>query len=318
MKSQIQISLLALLATTALFSAEPSAFGAGDLSNSSPYGLTAAEKTIHETKQNLQAVTVKSNNQANEINSLKERMDGLQSILDSLAGSSNESRAKLKKLEAENGEKSKSSSEYDKRVSDAMLENSKKFEQNAKEIARLSVAIDEMAKLLDGINVNYVKKDEFNALVDSFNGFKDVLSKDLKGAPKAAVIEDAKPAEVKKMTKQQMESEAKSAYSKKEYSRAIELFKQLDKEGYKISYVNYMLGESEYYSKNYANAIVHYKKSATNDDSTSYISTLMLHAAISMDETNDKKNAKIFYEAVVSKYPKSKEAKIAQDKLSSR
>jgi len=35
---------------------------------------------------------------------------------------------------------------------------------------------------------------------------------------------------------------------------------------------------------------------------------LMLHTAISMDKTKDKKNAKAFYKGIVSKYPGTKEA----------
>jgi len=75
------VALLSAVLPIISLAAEPSAFGAGDLTSSNPYGLTSNEKVILDTKKRLQTVSVKSNNQANELDSLRERIDGLQSVI---------------------------------------------------------------------------------------------------------------------------------------------------------------------------------------------------------------------------------------------
>ncbi|MEA3228888.1 MAG: hypothetical protein U9P38_07440, partial [Campylobacterota bacterium] len=50
------ITLTTILVVTVpflLYSAEPSAFGAGNLDNPNPYGLTDSEKVLLENKNNL-------------------------------------------------------------------------------------------------------------------------------------------------------------------------------------------------------------------------------------------------------------------------
>ena len=63
MKRSVLVVLLTTAVPLLLISAEPSAFGAGDLSNSEPYGLTSSEKVILQNKDKLRSVVVKSNNQ---------------------------------------------------------------------------------------------------------------------------------------------------------------------------------------------------------------------------------------------------------------
>ena len=71
----------ALFLPFSLLAGEPSAFGAGNLDSDNPYGLTAAEKKILENKQILQQNNRTLRSQNNEIESLRERVDGLQSVL---------------------------------------------------------------------------------------------------------------------------------------------------------------------------------------------------------------------------------------------
>jgi hypothetical protein len=59
MKHSAITYLLIAAVPTILLAAEPSAFGAGDLSNPKPYGLTSNEKVILETKDKLKKVTFK-------------------------------------------------------------------------------------------------------------------------------------------------------------------------------------------------------------------------------------------------------------------
>lgn len=301
------VALLAIVLPSYLLSAEPSAFGAGDVNNPTPYGLSNTEATLLETKKNLQKVVAKSNNQANEVDSLRERIDGLQTIIESISATSRENKLKLKSIE--DGQKSGGSAtgEYSQRVGEYI-------EVNKKEIDKINLQIIEISKLIDEINKSYVRKDEFNALVNDVNKFKDLLSKELKTTPKSKQT-DTK--ETKELSNADMDTKAKELYDKKLYNDSLELYKELIDKNYKPAYCHYMVGEIEYYKNNFAEAIAYFKKSATLSAKANYMPTLLLHTAISMEKSGDKKNARAFYDAVVSKYPQSPQAEMAKKKLSS-
>lgn len=53
MKQSKTVLLLSFTLPILLSAAEPSAFGAGDLSNENPYGLTSNEKVILDTKKEI-------------------------------------------------------------------------------------------------------------------------------------------------------------------------------------------------------------------------------------------------------------------------
>ena len=159
MKKVILATTFVAIASLSLPASEPSAFGAGDLDNPSPYGLTSTEKTVLTNKQKLQKVVVKSNNQANEVESLRERIDGLQSVVESLSRKSQKNKTTLLDLENKNLQKLKSSDEYEKRLSEITQKNSEILEKN-------SFVIQELSKIVDNINTSYVSKDEFNDLVN--------------------------------------------------------------------------------------------------------------------------------------------------------
>lgn len=299
------IALLALFLPHYLLGAEPSAFGAGDLNNPNPYGLTSTEATILETKKNLNKIVVKSNNQANEFESLRDRVDGLQTVIESISASTHENKQKFKSLDDENARKK----EYDNRVAESI-------QVNSKDIEKLSLQIVEISKLVDEINAAYVSKKEFNALVNDFNKFKDLIKKDsdvkTKPLPADAKGKDSKSEDLSSVD---IEKKAKALYDKKAYAESLALYKELADKNYKPAQCNYMIGEIEYYRKNYADAVAYYKKSATLYSKASYMPVLMLHSAISMEKVGDKKNAEIFYDAIISQYPESEHAKTAKSKL---
>ncbi|OHE15929.1 MAG: hypothetical protein A2540_11515 [Sulfurimonas sp. RIFOXYD2_FULL_37_8] len=305
MNSSKIIALLAVILPHYLTAAEPSAFGAGDLNNPNPYGLTSTEATILETKKNLNKVVVKSNNQANEVDSLRERVDGLQTIIESINTSTHNNKLKIKSLEDENSRKS----EYDKRIIESI-------QVNTKDIEKINLQIIEISKLLDAINLSYVKKDEFNSLVNDMNKLKSLMlkdssSKDSTNKSKAIKSKDSE------LPNADIEKKAKALYDKKSYAESAELYKELAEKNYKPALSNYMIGEIEYYRKNYADAIAYFKKSATLHSKAGYMPVLMLHTAASMEKTGDVKNAKVFYDAVVTQYPESEHAKSAKSKLNS-
>ena len=287
----------------ALFSAEPSAFGAGNLDNPEPYGLTSAEKVILENKNKLHKVVVDSNNQANKVDSIRDRIDGLQGIIEGLANKSQENKLSLQKLSKKNEQELKSSNEYEKRLSKITQNNSKNIED-------LKILISDMSKLLDNIQKNYVTKKEFNSLVNDVNIFKGLVSKELKN------VSRAKTSNFDNLTNAEVATKALSFYKKKLYTKAIEYYTHLIEKKYKPARAHYMIGEMNYSRKNYAEAIAYFKKSASLYDSAKYMPNLMLHTAIAMDKTGDKTNAKAFYSGVIAKFPKSEQAKDAAKYLS--
>jgi TolA-binding protein len=309
MKRTKLIVLLAIISPYYLTGAEPSAFGAGDLNNPNPYGLTSTESVLLETKKDLNKVVIKSNNQANEVDSLRERIDGLQTIIESINSSTHENRLQIKSLFDENEIQKKNSNEYDQRVTKFFQENSDNIIINKQEIEKIKLQIAEISKIVDSINESYITKSEFNALVNDVNKFKDLVAKELKKQvePKKSLYDG--------MSNGEIETKAKDLYDKKHYTESIKYYKYLIDNNYKPARSHYMIGEIYYYKKNYAEAIAYFKKSASLYDKADYMPLLMLHTAISMDETGDKNNAKNFYNAVIQQYPETTYAKKAENKL---
>ncbi len=287
-----------------LTGAEPSAFGAGDLTSSSPYGLTSNEKVILDTKKKLNKVAVKSNNQANELDSLRERIDGLQSVIESLSRKAHNNKINIQRRDELDSLKSKSSSEYEERLSVIVQSNSKSIEQQ-------KVVLTEMSLLLDSINSKYVSKEEFNTLVNDVNNFKLLIAKELKANTKKKSPKN----KLHKLSSSEVYKKAEAFYKKKYYTDSIKYFEELIKRNYKPSYSHYMIGEMNYRRKNYANAISYYKKSSALYSKAKWMPRLMLHTAISMSKTGDKDHAHSFFKAVVAKYPDSAEAKDAREYL---
>jgi len=293
--------LLLIFSPALLLCAEPSAFGAGDLSNSAPYGLTKNEKVILETEKKLKKVTRNSNSQASQLDSLLERIDGLQSIVESLSRKSHNNKVNLQNLQNTNSLTTENINEYQKRLGTSVADNKQ-------EIDKLKNMIFEMSKLVDTINTQYVTKIEYNALVKDVNSFKILIASELKKRTsvkkKYSSIKSAK-----------LYNRAKFNFDKKQYTKAITDYEELIKRKYKPAYSHYMIGEMYFKRKDYANAISYFKKSASLYGKASYMPKLMLHTATSMSKTGDKKHANAFFNAIISKYPNSKEAVQAEKYL---
>ena len=291
----LPLSLASILLALALNADEPSAFGAGDLNSPSPYGLTKEEELLLQNNLKLQKVTVKSNNQSNELESLRDRIDGLQSIIEALSRKSHKNKLDINKIVSFNEDEQNSSKEFEARLLDISS-------KNQQEIDKLKIIISELSILVDDINKNYVTKDEFNSLVSNLNSFKELVSKELKNKSKTTAKSDDG---FRSKSNAQIAKEAKENYDKKYYSKAIEMYKHLIENNYKPARAHYMIGEMKYYRKNYGEAIAYFKKSAKLYSKASYMPTLMYHTAFAMKYTGDNKNAKTFFQALIKKYPDS-------------
>ena len=165
--------------------------------------------------------------------------------------------------------------------------------------------LQKLAGMIDEINANYVRRDELNK----------VLSKSQTVPKKKSQTSLNTQNTLDKKTNATLYSEGVRHFVKKRYSEAKKRFTITDTKGYKPAASNYYLGEIAYYTKHYEDAIFYFKKSAGLYDKASYIDTLLLHTAISLDKTGEKKQARVFYENIIENYPAKKTAKIAKDRM---
>lgn len=293
--------ILFLLSPLYLFGAEPSAFGAGDLSSSNPYGLTKNEKVLLETEKKLKTVAKKSNSQANQLDSLLERIDGLQSIVESLGREAHNNKVNLQNLQNSTTAASESTDEYQKRLSLSV-------QQNRENIEKLQLSVTELSKTVASINAEYVSRSEYNTLVKDVNDFKTLVAQELKSPKKRTTSK-------KKVSGAVLYNQAQHDFNRKRYTQAISEYEELIRRHYKPAYSHYMIGEMYYKRKNYAKAISYFKKSASLYSKASYMPNLMLHSGIAMLKTGDKAHANAFFNAILQKYPKTNEARKAKKYL---
>lgn len=275
---------------------EPSAYGAGNLDSAHPYGLTPEEKALLETKKQLQHVEVKTKTQESKVESLRERIDGLQTIIEGLAQKNHKLELQIHDLSKKVANDESSVDEYEKRL-EALVT------QNSADISSFKEALDELNATLQK---EYVSKEELQKIVNDFNTFKKLVAKELKSLAKGS--DDS----LSKLSKAEILKRAERAYAKKHYTQAITFYKYLLAHNYKPARSSFKLGEIYYYRKDYATALAYYKESAKRYSKASWMPTLMLHTALSMKYTGDKKNAQLFFKALIKKYPSSKAAKIAK------
>jgi len=281
-----------LLLTITASATEPSVFGAGDLNSPNPYGLTHEEKLILENKKELQNVIQKNNMQNAKVETVTERLDGMQGILEGLGQRSNEQSMILQKLQEKLTTDSNGSVSLD--------DLSKQVNANTENIAQFKALLEELSHAVDEINMNYVSKEQFAVLI-----------KQLKVS-----VPERPAASSAKMSNADIEKEANKLFSQKKYDDAQSYFEQMIQKKYKVSDAYFMIGETQFERKKYKEAVLSYKESASRNEKALYMPTLLLHSGISMEKTGDTATAKAFYQATISKYGGSGASKEAQERLS--
>ncbi len=273
-----KLLLVSALTLSFLQAAEPSAFGAGALDSSNPYGLTESERSIVENRQVSLSNKKLIRQMALKIDHLEETVEGLRSVVESISGKIGKTGQRLNEISAQSG---KASSE---------------------DMAHLQSQLDALKKSSEN---NYLKIDR------ALKKLTKVIGTPQKKNSKKVVKSK------KKITKSsaQLIKSAVSDYRAKRFTKAKEAFNTLADKNYKPAQTNYYLGEIAYYRKNYEEAIYHYKKSVGYYDQASYMPTLLLHTALSFQKTGDEANAQRFFDTVLSSYPESAQANIAEKYL---
>ena len=300
MKRLILLAAAGLL--TQLAASEPSAFGAGNLDSDTPYGLTETEKKIVENRQNLQNAKRKAQENSVQLDSLRERIDGLQTIVEGLAEKAQGNKLKVGELEAEQGN-ARTRDEKIRALAEAINAESAN-------VAALKSLLETLAAQVDKISTDYVSKDEYNRLVRDINTFKSDLSKTLKNV---SASNTADP--YASLSDKALAAEAKKKYGKLFFKDAIPMYEELIRRNYKPAYAHFMIGEMWHYRKEWSKALSYYKESAGRSEKASYMPTLLLHSAECMNQLGDKQNAENFLRSLQAKYPGSPEALKAEGLL---
>jgi len=286
----MKVGLLLLLLLLYSAEAEVSVFGAGDMQSSNPYGLSESEKVIFANKK----ATLKNEREIRaikmKINELSESLEGLRSVVQSLSEKVGQTGQKLYEM------KQQAPQEDTDDVAQLKAELAAQKAQNQK----ILTALKRLTGMIDTINANYVSRDE--------------LGSSKKKVTKRSAIKKERT-KVTAKSNPKLLQEAIKAFRAKKYNHAAEIFTSLDRKNYKRATANYYLGEIAYYQKQYSDAIVYYKKSASLYDKASYMPTLLLHTALSFKKVGDMENAQRFFEAIVATYPGTAQAKMAQKNL---
>ncbi len=313
-----KIFSVALIGATLLY-AESSAFGAGDLTSDSPYGLTSGEKLLKEKLDTL------SNNDAqvnSRINEIEQRVEGLQSTLEGINSQYAKSNFRLTQLET-NFEAMENNLSTELQNLKAYVEESRKIQDtNNKQIKKI---LAELSSLVDSINANYVSKDDLNDFNLSAKNTLVIPTSDDKNATSlkennASVI-PVKEKEVKQIDdswKKKKNNEildlAIKDLNDNSYENSKTKLNYLISKQYKPARANFWLGEIEYKQKKYNNAIAYYKTSSALSTKGDYFPKLLYHTAISLDKIGDPKTANGFYKALKTNYPNSPEAKASPNR----
>lgn len=271
------------LATSFVFSqSEISVFDAGNLDSKKPYGLTKNEENLLKNKKKLDKLSENYSDIGDKLDLALERIEGLQSIVEGNAKQISLIEKRLNKLE-----KSDLNSTNEIINIRSYTEESRKIEEN--NYQKINKVLNELSSLIDSINKNYVPKNE-----------------NLKASSQITTTNTANFKSIKLID---LQREALKMLKNKQYAEAKERYEYLLSKDYRPARSNFMLGEIEYFTKNYANAIKFYQKSISLYDKADYTPKLLYHTAISFDKIGDKENGDKFFKFLKQAYPNSHEAK---------
>lgn len=296
------------LGTSVLFSAEVSVFGAGDMNAPNPYGLSQSEKKILETKQKVETVDTSVRVVKSDLQTINERLQGLESIFEGEGNKINNISFSLKNIEAQSS-KNQQDVESLKTVVNQLLAMQ---EENLKNIAELKKAMTEIAKQTDIINKNYLSRNEFEKNIQNIGSAQS--SKNASSQSQTKNTTDN--TEFDKKPKNELFDEGKTFFDKKNFNQALPIFEYLVEANYKPAESNYILGQMWFVRKEYEKAISYFKTSALLHDKGYWMPQLLLNSAISFKNLKDVDNASKFFNTLIQAYPDTKEAAEAKKIIS--
>lgn len=319
--------LLSFLVVSSLTAAQEVSVYESNGSSSDSYGLNSSEKHILKNQANINSLNSKVGDINSLLDSIKTRLEGLESTYEGDSAKLNSTSRKVDDLMQRVG----ASSDLGSKSSSAPLQS------NDPQLAELRSAITKLSTLVNKINSEYVSSNELEKNMqqfitrEEFEALKKAVGiKTSQVTPKTkldanstgvdATESVSSDVSTKKLTTPEEKAaflkEAKSDFDSKNYTASTPKYEKLLEANYKPAEVNFYLGQNWYMRKKYDVAISHFKKSAILNDKAAYMPTLLLHSAISFENTKDKENAKSFYGTLIELYPDSSEANTAKKNLS--
>ena len=143
---------------------EVSAFGAGDLNSKNPYGLNSTEKDILKTRKTLENVDSKVKDVKLSLESINERIDGLESIYEGDSQKLNTSVLKINEIIKKVEENSTLTEKHSADIEQILLMQ----EEFAKNIANLKLAVKKLNDKINKINNSYISEKEFKSNMSQF------------------------------------------------------------------------------------------------------------------------------------------------------
>ncbi|MEA3419508.1 MAG: hypothetical protein U9Q90_08940 [Campylobacterota bacterium] len=271
-------SALLVVFVSTLAHAEPSVYGSSSSSSRSSGGSLAG-------KNRNEIAVLKQ-----RIRTLDERVDGLTTVIEGLNATIND------------------------------LRQSQGTTATGVTSGETEARLNELEAKIDSINAGNVSKIESKKASVTVKSTVTAKNKSTASKPKETTTGSKKNksstgSSLSGKSPSQLYSEGVRLFLKQKYTEAQKRFTITESKGYKPAASSYYLGEIAYYSKKYDDAIFYFKKSAGLYDQASYIDTLLLHTAISLEKNGDKSQAKLFYETIIENYPEKKNAKIAKENL---
>ncbi len=312
-------TLFFVLLSTIAVAQEVSVFGAGDLNSNEPYGLTSTEKHILKNKNELNSIDTKVKTVANTIESVNQRIDGLESIYEGDSRKLNEAVLQLNDLIKKDEINTVEIDKLKTVVGQILQIQEENNTNNNKNIDALKQAMSKLEKSINSINSSYISEKEFKSNMSQFvtkAEFEQIKKLVVKNTSSQTTVQKKELSkEDATLSNAQLLEKAKDLFKKDYFTQAIPIFENLITKNYKPAESNFYLGEIWYYRKQYNDAIANFKKSALLYDKAEYMPKLLLHSAISFEKINDLENASSFYSTLISVYPNSPEAKTANANL---
>ncbi|MDY0052618.1 MAG: hypothetical protein RBR65_08760, partial [Aliarcobacter sp.] len=310
--------LLSLIVVSSIAGAqEVSVFDAGNLNANSPYGLNSSEKHILKNQTSINSLSSKVGDMNSLMDAINRRLEGLESTYEGDSAKLNSTVLKINELSQKMGQSSDLASNSGdaaeiKNVSEQLLNMKNDSEKEMREsINTLKAALSKISTLVNKINSDYVSSSELEKNMQQFITREEFEALKKGTGVKTTQVTPSKTSETKSSAveeikenlnaddKMKLINDAKKDFDAKNYNSAIPKYEKLIEVNYKPAEGNFYLGEMWYVRKKYDIAISHFKKSAVLYDKAAYMPTLLLHSAISFENTKDKENAKNFYSTLI-------------------
>ena len=215
-----------------------------------------------------------------QIEGLRERIEGLASVIGAMQEVSTTQAQTLQKFS----------------TSDELLLLRKQVAANTADIVKIKSLLEEMTKSLDRATSKGPSTPTSTKT--------PTLKTPIKVAPSSSVSDP-----------KIVEKSAQEAWEKHEYARAQKGFEELLERHYHVGMSSYYLGEIAFGQKRYNDALGYYKRSVESISQGNHIPNLLLHSALAMEKIKRIKESQALFKTLIDQYPKSREAKEAKKLL---